>query len=58
MSESFYLSNMSPQTHGFNAGVWSRLETKVREWAIQYDGLYVVAGGILNDKIGTIGAMK
>ena len=55
MSETFYLSNMSPQTHGFNAGVWSRLETKVRDWAIQYDGLYVVAGGVLSDKIGTIG---
>lgn len=56
MSETFYLSNMTPQTHGFNAGVWSRLETKVRLWALQYDGLYVVAGGILSDKIGTVGS--
>ena len=56
MSETFYLSNMTPQTHGFNAGVWSRLETKVREWALQYDGLYVVAGGILTEKLGSIGA--
>lgn len=56
MSETFYLSNMTPQTHGFNAGVWSRLETKVREWALQYDGLYVVAGGILSEKSASIGA--
>ena len=58
MSETFYLSNMTPQIHGFNAGVWSRLETKVREWAIQYDGIYVVAGGVLNENLGTIGANK
>lgn len=56
MSETFYLSNMTPQTHGFNAGVWSRLETRVREWALQYDGLYVVAGGILSEKLASIGA--
>ena len=36
MSETFYLSNMSPQTAGFNRGVWSRFEAQVREWVNTY----------------------
>ncbi|MGK0234811.1 MAG: DNA/RNA endonuclease G (NUC1), partial [Psychroserpens sp.] len=30
MSESFYMSNMSPQIPEFNRGIWKRLEGKVR----------------------------
>ena len=29
MDDCFYLSNMSPQTHAFNAGIWSKLESAV-----------------------------
>jgi len=42
--------------HKFNAGVWNRLEQKVRYWAKKYDGVYVVTGGILKDEIDTIGS--
>ncbi|RMB56762.1 DNA/RNA non-specific endonuclease [Dokdonia sinensis] len=56
--ETFLTSNITPQRHDFNAGVWNRLEQKVRYWASQYDGVFVVTGGILKDKIGTIGDEK
>jgi len=54
MSESFYLSNMSPQTISFNRGIWKKLESQVRTWALLYDTVYVVTGPILN-KVGIIG---
>ena len=56
MSESFYLSNMSPQLAGFNRGIWSTLEAQVRKWALVYSKLYVVSGPIFKDDISSIGA--
>ena len=47
MSESFLLSNMSPQVPGFNRGVWSRLESRVREWAVENDSILVITGPVL-----------
>lgn len=47
-SECFYMSNMSPQTHSFNAGLWSRMESLVRDWAIEYDSVFVSTGPVLN----------
>ncbi|MEL1252774.1 DNA/RNA non-specific endonuclease [Flavobacterium sp. DGU38] len=54
--DTFYTSNISPQNHEFNSGIWNRLENKVRYWAEKYNNVYVVTGGILKDsdkKIGT-----
>lgn len=48
MSESFYMSNMSPQVRGFNVGVWRELEELTRDWAKKFRHLYVVSGPILN----------
>jgi endonuclease G, mitochondrial len=48
MSESFLMSNISPQVPGFNRGIWNKLEDKVRRWAIINDSLYIVTGPILN----------
>lgn len=56
MSESFFLSNMSPQVAGFNRGIWSTVEDQVRKWALKYDGLDVATGPIFKDNIGSIGA--
>ncbi|GAA3509065.1 DNA/RNA non-specific endonuclease [Aquimarina addita] len=53
--ETFLTSNISPQNHEFNAGIWNRLEQKVRYWAKQYDGVYVVTGGVLRDGLASIG---
>lgn len=58
MSESFFLSNMSPQVPGFNRGIWSTLEDQVRKWALSYQKLYVVTGPIFKDNKGTIGENK
>ena len=49
MSESFLLSNMSPQLHAFNDGLWNTLENKVRDWAKTFDTIYVITGPVLRD---------
>lgn len=54
MSESFYMSNMSPQNPSFNRGIWKNLESLVRSWGIN-NSLYVVAGPIFGDCSTTIG---
>jgi len=54
--ETFLTSNISPQEHQFNAGVWNRLEQKVRYWAKKNDGIFVVTGGVLKNGLKTIGA--
>jgi endonuclease G len=56
--ETFFTSNISPQRKDFNAGVWNRLEQKVRFWADKYDGIYVVTGGVLEPNLKTIGMEK
>lgn len=44
-SLTFYGTNMTPQIHeGFNSGIWSNLEEKVRSWSRSSDTLYVVTG--------------
>jgi len=55
MNDCFYLSNMSPQTHSFNAGTWEKLEVQVRNWALRFDTLYIVTGPILRKGLPTIG---
>lgn len=54
-NETFLTSNISPQDREFNAGIWNRLEQKVRYWADKYDGVYVVTGGVLTGNMKTIG---
>ncbi len=48
MSETFYMSNMSPQAPQFNRGIWVNLETQVRLWAQKFGKIYVVSGPVLN----------
>ena len=57
-NETFLTSNISPQKHDFNAGVWNRLEQKTRYWAKKYNHLFVVTGGVLKGKMKTIGKDK
>ena len=58
MSESFLMSNMSPQLPGFNRGIWKNLEEDVRCWAIGNKEIYVVTAGVLEDNLTTIGMDK
>jgi endonuclease G len=55
MSESFYMSNMSPQVPEFNRGIWERLESRVRTWVRNDKVLYIVSGPVLKGKLPTIG---
>ncbi len=54
MSETFYMSNMAPMTPAFNRGIWSSIESWVRDSALSNGGLYVVTGPILNGNCGVL----
>lgn len=55
MSESFYMSNMSPQRPSFNRGIWKRLEEQVRKWAVNNKSVYIATGGVLTSGLIKIG---
>ena len=48
MSETFLMSNISPQRRAFNGGVWRELEENVRNWAYKFRHLYIVSGPIFD----------
>ncbi|MDF0715263.1 DNA/RNA non-specific endonuclease [Muricauda sp. 334s03] len=54
-NETFYTSNISPQDKYFNAGIWNRLEQKVRYWCKKYGEVMVVTGGVLENNLIEIG---
>ena len=58
MSESFLLSNISPQHSSFNRGGWKKLESQVRSWVLSEGNMYVVTGPILFNPIGSIGSNR
>ena len=55
MDESFFYSNMSPQTPSFNRGIWRKLESRVRKWVVDFDSLYVTTGPVLDTNLIFIG---
>ena len=59
--QTFYLTNMQPQLHIFNAGIWEMMENKLRSWIHQSsnikDTLYVCKGGTI-DAVETAGGIK
>jgi len=57
-SESFYMSNMSPQLPALNRFGWEHVEAQTREWARSglYGTLYVMDGPIFGSDPRTIGA--
>ncbi|WP_167492174.1 DNA/RNA non-specific endonuclease [Leptospira koniambonensis] len=49
--ESFYLSNVVPQNHSFNAGIWKKLEEQIRSWVKTYNQVIVITIPVyLDDK--------
>lgn len=54
-NDTFFTSNIAPQNHEFNAGIWNRLEGKVRYWTAKYGDLYIITGSILKPNLKTIG---
>lgn len=55
MIESFYMSNICPQVHALNAGMWNSLESRVRTWARRDSAIVIVCGPIVPDEPMTIG---
>lgn len=58
MSESFYMSNMSPQHPSLNRGIWKKLETLERKWVNDLDSIVIFCGGIFDSIIKHIGPNK
>ena len=50
MKESFLMSNVAPQLPYFNRGIWNSLENQVRSWVSSDGAIYVVTGGVWNDR--------
>ena len=55
MSETFFMSNISPQVRAFNQGIWRELEEYTRDWAYDFKHLYVVSGAIFDKRPNRIG---
>lgn len=55
VSETFYMSNISPQDPIFHRQIWGNLEIQVREWAKTEDTIVVVTGPIFRNNRGKIG---
>lgn len=49
MAETFFMSNISPQSRNFNKGIWRELEELTRNWAKKFKKLYVVTGPVLTE---------
>ena len=47
MAETFYMSNISPQSGNFNKGIWRELEELTRNWAKKFKEVYVITGPVL-----------
>ena len=48
MMESFYMTNICPQTPELNRGDWNDLENSVRDWAKKYGPIYQCCGPIFD----------
>jgi DNA/RNA endonuclease G (NUC1) len=56
ISESFFMSNMSPQSPSFNRGIWKKIEKQFRDWSYKYGELVIVTGPVLKgENYGSIG---
>jgi endonuclease G len=55
MSDSFYMSNMSPQHPRLNRGIWKKSEELTRDWVRKHGDMYIVSGPIFSDDMKKIG---
>ncbi len=59
MEDSFLMSNIAPQKPGFNRGIWKKLETQVRQWALAEEDIIVVTGAVFPKEVTlTVGPSK
>ena len=50
MAESFYMSNVCPQSQKLNRDDWNDLEETCRQWAKKFGTVYIVCGPIYDSK--------
>ena len=55
MKNSFFMSNITPQTPGCNRGIWKRIEHTVREWTLREQNLCIVTGPIFKKSYKKMG---
>lgn len=56
-AETFYLTNICPQDHALNEGLWLELEQRCRAWAKHYNAdIHIVCGPLFKETLRTIGA--
>lgn len=55
MSESFFMSNISPQTPSFNRGGWKKLESLIRIWGKDKESFITTAGVLNSNSLKKIG---
>ena len=58
MKNSFYMTNITPQIPGCNRGIWKRIESQVRRWALNEGKLYIVTGPVFDRKPKKMGNSK
>lgn len=58
MQESFYLSNICPQDHELNAGLWEKLESRCRGWARFHGKVWICCGPVVTSRKRTIGGNR
>ncbi len=57
MDQSFFFSNISPQTPNLNRGIWKELEDKGRKWAVDHGSIYIVTGPGFKFPADSIGSL-
>jgi len=55
MKQSFLLSNIVPQNHQQNAGIWNELEIFCRELTLEWDAVHVITGHVMRPITDSIG---
>jgi len=57
--ETFLMSNVVPQRHGLNAGLWKRLEMEIATaWPARFGEVWVIAGPVFGARPKTLSAPK
>ena len=51
MIESHLLTNICPQDHNMNGGVWATLEGNCRQWAARDSSIIIICGPVLTDRM-------
>lgn len=49
MADCHYLTNICPQDHKVNGGIWNTLENKCRAWAERDSAIIIICGPVLSD---------